>query len=97
MVAASAKDIPQSKAVVIASLCRRTEGRAYSCPGVDEEATEVILIASCGQECAHLRLGACASVALVVPVVGVDKFGAYVEAFESTLFVACKEELMSIA
>ena len=97
VVAAGTEDIPQCKAVVVSCLGRRTEGGTYSSPGIDEEAAEMGLIASCGQECAHLSLGARASVALVVPVVGVDEFGAYVEAFESTLFVACKEELMSIA
>lgn len=97
MVATSTEDIPQCKAMVIACLGWCTDGGACTCPRIDEETAEVGLVACRGKECAHLGLGAHASVTLTVFVVGVDEFGTHIEAFEAALFVAGNEELVSVA
>ena len=97
MVAASAKNVPQGEAMMVARLGRRAEGRTRARPSIDEKTTEVGLIACSSQQSTHLRLCAQAHAALVISIVDIDKLGTHVEALESIALVACHEELVAVA
>ena len=82
--------------MVITRFGRSAKGGACTCPCIDEEASEVSLIACSGQQGTHAGKSALAGKTVIVGVGRVDDLRTQVESLESFFFVAGNEEFMSI-